>query len=149
MKKLIVLSLSMLLFACGSNELEKPDPLLNEKQMENILYDVSLLQAVKSISPSVLDSNKVDPKNYIYKKYDIDSVTFAKNHTYYAANLEQYEKIQKRIVERLKQNKEKYPVSPKNKTANTERLSAIKKRDSLQRAALSKRQDPGTGIPGQ
>jgi len=149
MKKLILLSLTVFLFACGSKEIEKPDPLLSEKQMEDILYDISLLQAIKSVNPSVLDSNRVDSKRYIYKKYDIDSVTFAKNHAYYAANLEQYEKIQKRIVERLKLDKEKYPVSPMAKKENSSRLNAIKKRDSLQRAALSKMPRPGTETPAQ
>ena len=149
MKKLILLPLAVLLFACGSKEIEKPDPLLSEKQMENILYDISLIQAIKSVNPGVLESNKVDPKGYIYKKYDIDSITFAKNHDYYATHLEQYESMQKRIVERLKQEKEKFPVSSKTKEQNSNRLNAIRKRDSLQRAALNKVSPPDTGNPAQ
>ncbi|MFL9844558.1 DUF4296 domain-containing protein [Flavobacterium rhizosphaerae] len=100
-----MLAISVLAIAC-SEKREEPEHLLSEQQMEDILYDISILQAIQSFSPRVLDTNKVDPKYYIYHKYDIDSATFTQNNNYYAADLELYEKIEDRVLERISQKRD-------------------------------------------
>ena len=115
MKKLIVIFfLAIACFAC--NRVEKPEKVLSEDEMVNILYDLSLLQAINSHSPQVLDSGKVDVKNYIYKKYKTDSITFKKNHIYYASQINKYEKIQNKVLERIK--KDKKPLDDAEKEKN-------------------------------
>jgi hypothetical protein len=106
MKKTAFIILSAIaLYSCGGPD--KPAKLLSEKEMENILYDMSMLQAIKSFAPKELDDNKVDARTYIFKKYKIDSLTMAQNHQYYAQDLEGYKKIQKNITDRLAADKEK------------------------------------------
>jgi len=116
MKKIAIILLSAIaLYGCGGPA--EPKKLLSEKQMEDILYDMSVLQAIKSFTPQSLDSNKVDAKTYIFKKYKIDSLTLAQNHLYYAHDLEAYKKIQQHITERLKAERDK--LAPKKPAATT------------------------------
>lgn len=117
MKKLVyILLLAFVAMGCGDETAPKPERLLNEGEMVDILYDISLLQAIKSFTPQSLTEHNVNPQTYIYKKYKIDSLTFAQNHLYYASNLAEYQKIQKKVVERLQKNKA--TLSPK-KAATT------------------------------
>lgn len=118
MKKGILFIIMLVMFGCGQDTgVEKPEKLLSEQEMTDILYDISLLQAIRSHSQKTLDSNKVSGKNYIFKKYKTDSLTFANNHKYYASKLDVYEKIQKKVLERIR--KEKAPLDEAAKKKNT------------------------------
>jgi len=113
MKKLVFIVVSVLALSCGKQEAEQPKKLLSEEQMVNMLYDISILQAINSYSPSKLDSSKVDARNYIYKKYKTDSLTFAQNHQYYASDLDVYADIQKKVAGKIEQDKIKYGIKKK------------------------------------
>jgi hypothetical protein len=113
MKKLALILLSALAISCGNETVQKPGHLLSEDEMVDILYDVALLQSLKSYKPQVLDSNNVDPRTYIYKKYKLDSITLSQNHNWYASDLENYEKIQQRVSKRLERQHDK--LVPKRK----------------------------------
>jgi hypothetical protein len=101
MKKIFYLTVFFGLFACNENPVKPPKKLLDEATMENILYDAAILQAVKLNSPDILQANKIDAKNYIYKKYKIDSTTYRQNNRYYASDVNKYKEMQKRILARL------------------------------------------------
>ncbi len=113
MKKLLFIVTLFGFLACDKGSEKKPDKLLSEQQMEDIFYDLSLLQAIKSYTPKSLDDARVDAKNYVYRKYDIDSALFAQNHRYYASRLEQYKKIQDNVNKRLTKEKEKFEPEKK------------------------------------
>ncbi|GGB69276.1 hypothetical protein GCM10007424_06560 [Flavobacterium suaedae] len=139
MKKAIVVLLGTLtLFtACGEHEAEKPENLIGEDEMVDILYDITLLQAIKSYKPKNLRDNNVDATTYIYKKYDIDSVTFAESQSYYAADLEVYERIHKKVKAKMEIEKKKYEPEDKKTDKDTigqakdiDKNAAVKK-DSL------------------
>jgi len=115
MKKLAIILLSALAVSCNNDTAPKPDHLLKEEEMVNIFYDITILQSMKSSLPNVLEENRVDVQHYVYKKYKIDSLTFAQNHTYYAADLKNYKKIQDRVTEKL--NKDKDSINPPVKKA--------------------------------
>lgn len=106
MKRFFVLMLLIAAVGCKNSGVEKPDNLIEMETMEAILYDLSLLQALRSTSKIELDSAGIDPKSYIFEKYKIDSLQFANSNTYYAAsNLKKYEKMYDRINEKLQNNK--------------------------------------------
>ena len=107
MKKLVFIFLAIVAVSCNNDIAPKPEHLLKEDEMVNIFYDIALLQGIKSFTPQSLEENNVDAKNYIYKKYKIDSLTFAQNHNYYASDLKKYEIIERRVVEKLQKQKEK------------------------------------------
>lgn len=100
MKKIVVL-FAVMLMACGENPVKEPKNLLDEETMENILFDVAVLQAAQANSPQVLQSNNINHKDYIYNKYKIDSITFHENNKYYAGDVRKFKHLHKRILERL------------------------------------------------
>lgn len=110
MKKAIIVLLGTLtlFIACGEKEVEKPENLIGEDEMVDILYDITLLQAIKSYRPKDLKDNNIEVSTYVYKKYDIDSITFAESQSYYAANLEVYERIHKKVKAKMEVEKKKY-----------------------------------------
>lgn len=136
MKKIFCLVVSVIvLVSCGQSYVaEKPDNLIEEDRMVNMLYDLSLLQASYSVID--LHEKKIDGKEFLKSKYGIDSLTFAKSHKYYASQPEKYQKMQKQIVERLEAEKLKLAKS-KDTTAAVKQIpiDLKKKRASSRRAA--------------
>lgn len=112
MKKIIYLSLVLGIFACSDNPVKKPKNLLDEETMENILFDVAILQAAKANSPEVLQANNIDSKDFIYKKYKIDSATYHQNNRYYAGDVRKHKHMHKRVLERIEEltKKSKTPI---------------------------------------
>lgn len=137
MKKLALILISFLVFACADEAVPKPDHLLNEGQMVDILYDISILQAIKSLHPQVLEEGKVDAKYYVYKKYSIDSLTFAKNQAYYASNLVMYESIQTKLTDRIKKQKE--ALTKEIKLIEEKEGKKLKDKNSAKTDSLSKK----------
>lgn len=108
MKKNVLLFLGLLfiVLSCNNNGVEKPDNLLDEDQMVEIIYDLSLLDAVRSQNIGV--PNLTPTANQLLKdKYKIDSLTFAKNTKYYASDIEKYKKIYEKVKSKLDKENEK------------------------------------------
>jgi Tfp pilus assembly protein PilN len=106
MKKLALLaSLSMMLLSCNFNTTEKPEDLLSEDQMVAILYDLYVINAMKSGNMEYLKKHNITPANYILQKYKVDSLQFSTSDRYYAADLEVYEKLYQQVTQKLKEDK--------------------------------------------
>lgn len=90
MKKSISLLAILALLGCKEDLVKKPDRLIEKSKMMDIMYDLALLEAIKYQNPAVLDSNQIRPKQFIYKKYKIDSLQLAQNNRYYAADYKSY-----------------------------------------------------------
>ena len=129
MKKSIALvCLLFLVIGCHTSTIEKPASLIDKDKMTEILYDMSLLEAIKTQNINGGISNKA-ANEYIYKKYKIDSIQFIKSNKYYASNMEEYKKMFEKIKERLNKEvaktdvelkKNGQPVPPNlNNTSNT------------------------------
>lgn len=111
MKKVIYLVVVLSIFACSENPVKKPKVLLDEETMENILFDVALLQATKANSPEALKANNIETKDFIYKKYKIDSATYHQNNRYYAGDVRKHKHMHKRILARLEELSPSKPTS--------------------------------------
>ena len=105
MKQLLFLFLSLFVFSCSKNPAPKPDNLLDEEVMVDIIYDISILQATDGSMPYKLTEHTIEMDEYIFEKYKIDSVTYRQNQRYYAADARKYKKIYKKVIERLDQEK--------------------------------------------
>ncbi|CAM4425166.1 DUF4296 domain-containing protein [Flavobacterium terrigena] len=103
MKKVIYLCVVFAIFGCSKNPVQQPKVLLDEETMENILFDVAILQSAKANSPEVLQSNNIDTKDFIYKKYKIDSATYHQNNRYYAGDVRKHKHMHKRVLARLEE----------------------------------------------
>jgi len=102
MKRLLFfLSFFIVLTSCKNTTVEKPDNLIDEDKMVDILFDVSILEAIKVTNPKSLETRKINSNKYIYQKYKIDSLQFAKSDLYYASDVANYEKMYKKVIEKI------------------------------------------------
>lgn len=107
MKKSISLLAILALLGCKEDLVKKPDLLIEKSKMMNIMYDLALLEAIKYQNPAVLDSNQIRPKQFIYKKYKIDSLQLAQNNRYYAADYKSYKVMFESVVKRIENEKKR------------------------------------------
>lgn len=105
MKKYILFCLLILLVACTSTG-EKPKNLIEKDKMINVLYDLSLLQAIRSQNIGGGVENKAI-NDYIFKKYKIDSVQLAQSNKYYASDMQEYKSIFEGVKAKLEEESKK------------------------------------------
>jgi hypothetical protein len=106
MKKTILYFCILLLAAsCGKSVVEKPDNLIEEDKMVDIIYDLSVMEAIKSQAPIELENSHINPSTYVYKKYKIDSIQFAQSNKYYSSDLRNYKKMYEKVAKRLEDKK--------------------------------------------
>ncbi|MGX7667559.1 DUF4296 domain-containing protein [Flavobacterium pedocola] len=106
MKKVVLLFSLMLLFSCADKAMEKPDNLIEKDVMIDILFDIVVLQAAESTNAAQFAQKGLKPNEFIYGKYKIDSVTFAKSNRYYASDPHNYQKMFAKVSERIKNQQE-------------------------------------------
>ena len=103
MRKIIyIFALLLIVVACKKNIVPKPDKFLDEKQMESLLYDLAVLESMKVSQAQMLDSLQFNSKQFIYKKYQLDSLSLAQNMVYYASLPKDYDRIVRKVEEKLK-----------------------------------------------
>jgi hypothetical protein len=101
MKKISLLIFALIFVAtsCKEESFPKPNNLIPRDKMENIIYDLAILEAVKLRNSAV--QNYPTPNEYIKLKYKIDSLTFAKSTQYYASDIKEYKKMYDEVKDRL------------------------------------------------
>jgi hypothetical protein len=105
MKRYFLLSLIILVIGCTAS-IEKPKNLIEKDKMINVLYDLSLLQAIRSQNIGGGVNNK-SINEYIFKKYKIDSIQLAQSNKYYASNMEEYKSIFEGVKAKLEEESKK------------------------------------------
>lgn len=104
MKKILLFfSLLILLIGCNNPIVKKPAKLIDNDEMANIIYDISILEAMRARNASPAEQGVT--KDYIYKKYHIDSLQFAQNNDYYASDIREYKKIYDKVNARVEKEK--------------------------------------------
>ena len=131
MKKSISLVVILAILGCKEDLVKKPDTLIEKSKMIDIMYDMALLEAVKYQNPAVLDSNQIRPKQFIYKKYKIDSLQLAQNNVYYAADYKSYKIMFDEVVKRVIKEKKRAVTIDKLKQKNNKKRIAKKNKDSI------------------
>ncbi len=102
MKNWILFLVTLLFLSCNTSVIEKPDNLIDEDQMVDILYDIAVLDAMRTqnfgtqvIYPTTTEMLKT--------KHKIDSLTFAKSAKYYASDYKKYRKMYEEVKVRLEE----------------------------------------------
>lgn len=90
----------LVLAGCQNLGVEKPSNLIEKTKMVDILYDISLLEALKTQKINGGISSK-EINEYIFKKYKIDSVQLVKSNKYYASDVVEYKKMYQQVKDRL------------------------------------------------
>lgn len=92
---------------CTSNTImKKPDDLIPKNQMVDLLTDMLIAAGAENIKNIELERN-VNYFPLVFEKYGIDSTRFKESNYYYTSQIDDYEKILKKVDERLKALKEK------------------------------------------
>ncbi|MFL1894716.1 DUF4296 domain-containing protein [Aquimarina sp. 2-A2] len=135
LNKLLATLFILMIIGCDSVEkVEKPEVLLEEDQMVEILTDIAFIKAAKSSHRSVLNEHNVDPEALIFNKYSIDSAVFAQNNAWYLSKIKVYKDIFTRVKANIDSAKSNYEILKKKEDSIqkiTDSIQEIKQRDSL------------------
>jgi hypothetical protein len=93
-----------------SSKVVKPKNLISEEKMVNIIYEVSILTAAKGVNKRELEDNGIFPEEFVYSKYNIDSLQFVSSLDYYASKIDTYDKIYTKVEERIMSEKERIEI---------------------------------------
>jgi hypothetical protein len=96
-----------LVVSCKKELVKEPKRLIEKGKMIDIMYDLSILDAIKYQKPLSLDSMDASPKKFILQKYKVDSLQFAQSNMYYAADYENYKEMFDQIAKRIEKNQRK------------------------------------------
>ncbi|HLS11540.1 MAG TPA: DUF4296 domain-containing protein [Flavobacteriaceae bacterium] len=101
-KLLVVFIMSLLTISCQDIEMpERPDNLIDRETFSEILVDTYLSNAARNKSYQDIQEQNVRLEKYIYQKYGIDSLQFAKSNAYYSSDLDGYFKILQEVEQKL------------------------------------------------
>ena len=108
MMRYIFYILFIFIFSCQSVEkVEKPDQLIKEEKMVDILTDLSILRSAKDVNSDRLSKFIEEPFDHITRKYNIDSMTLEKNIEYYNFQFNKNLSIYRRVEENIAKKKAK------------------------------------------
>ena len=113
-KGVLFFILISLIFSCKEEVVKKPENLIEKEIMVDVMYDLALLEAIKYQSPNALQAHKINPDEYIYKKYKIDNTQFVQSNMYYASDYKEYKKMYDQINLRLVKKKSLLEEAIKN-----------------------------------
>ena len=98
-KLIIVITIFFSLLSCNPI-VPKPEKLIDDDVMIDIFYDLALLDAIKN-QGTMTEVSKVNPNQFILKKYNVDSLQFAQNNRYYASNVSKYKRMYNKVNDKL------------------------------------------------
>jgi len=150
MKYLKVILVLLLFLACKNNEVivpEKPDNLLSEDKMVEVIYDMSILSAAKGVNKKLLEKEGIEPESYIYKLHDIDSLQFARSSNYYTYDLKTYERIYAKVKQRLQKDKVEFDTLVKQEKRRNDSIGKTKRETRVKRERNEKRINDKTPKP--
>ena len=106
-KKNILTFFIMLVFSCQDPVLiEKPENLLDELTMENIIYEAIMMDVMSTFKPKNKKFIDIIGSPYLFLKYNIDSLQLARSNEYYTKNPKVMSKIYKKVLMRMERNKD-------------------------------------------
>ena len=106
-KKNILTFFIMLVFCCQDPVLiEKPENLLDELTMENIIYEAIMMDVMSTFKPKNKKFIDIIGSPYLFLKYNIDSLQLARSNEYYTKNPKVMSKIYKKVLMRMERNKD-------------------------------------------
>ncbi|QCE41473.1 DUF4296 domain-containing protein [Psychroserpens sp. NJDZ02] len=99
---LIYILLVLLFVSCyGVQKPDKPDDLLSEDKMVDVLVDLTIMSSAKGINKRELENRGIMPDSFIYNKHKIDSAQFVSSNDYYAYDIEKYNEMYVKVKTKL------------------------------------------------
>ena len=100
-----IIFILLILFVSVSCELsnKKPDNLIDKEQMENIIFDILILNAINV--NSLMSKIEVIGDEFIFDRYSVDSIQFYESEIYYSKrprdHFEIYSNVKRRILKTM------------------------------------------------
>ena len=145
LKRFAIFGGLLIFFGCYQfQKPDKPENLIPEDKMIDILIDAKLIGISNSANKKVMRDSGINPDTYIYKKYGIDSLQFAQSNDYYSYYIDDYESIYTKIDDSLKVLlKDLKDRQEEEREANAKRrrdsINAVRaKKDSINRVKVLK-----------
>jgi hypothetical protein len=109
----------VILFLSCTNKVSKPKNLISEEKMVAIIYEASILTAAKGVNKKALEDKGIRPDQFVYSKYNIDSIQLVTSLDYYASTIDTYDAIYTKVEERIIAEKERIETDlERNKKEN-------------------------------
>ena len=74
--------------------------------MIDILYDISIIDAIDNTYPTALKDNGLEVMAFVYEKYGVDSTQYVESDLYYASDPSQYKEIYQTLHNRLQKQRD-------------------------------------------
>ena len=126
MRYILVVLIFFVSMSCDNDKVNKPDNLISESKMVDIIVDFALLNSGSGIDKTILERAGINPENHIYKKYSIDSIQFTESNNYYAHNIDVYKDIYAKVKTKLNSKKDEYKKLNEIETKEKKRKDSIK-----------------------
>lgn len=103
MQKIVwVIAFLVILVSCQEvQRTPKPDHLIPEDKMVEVLTELSLLHGARSYNKTMMEEKGIAPYPYLMEKFGIDSAQLVQSNNYYTENYRQYNRIYERVKLRL------------------------------------------------
>ena len=113
MKKtgVILAILLSVLISCDNEVIKKPDHLVKEKEMINMLVDIHLAEATYNrmrYDSIVRNSSSVNFYYSVLDKYKVPDSIFEKSFVYYASNPKNFEKMYREVMNKLSETEQSF-----------------------------------------
>ena len=125
--------------ACDEKLIEKPDNVIAKEDMVGIISDLTLMNAAKSTNITIFRDNDIDPTEFIFSTYGIDSLQFVESDKYYASMPLEYEAIYLEVTSKLE--KEAKRLEKAKKLADSLKAVELKSKKSIKNLQSKKIKD--------
>lgn len=124
---------AVFLVSCQNvEEIKRPDNLIPEQKMVEVLTDLSIVYSAKNYNKKILEETGLPLDSYLYEKHQIDSLQLAQSTEYYAKNYLKFEEIYNQVRSNLAKMKTDLEVIRDEEQRVKDSILALKvKTDSL------------------
>lgn len=113
--------------------------------MIDVLTELSLVYAARNYNKQKLENIGVKPDEYVYKKFNIDSLQFERSNNYYSEQHSQYERIYDSVKARIQKMKNRLDSLREIEVKIEDSLKQVE-RDSLKALDSLKIDSLGGGV---
>ena len=114
---IIILLVLFAFVSCEEPPAEKPEHLIKENQMINMMVDIHLAQSTYSNrhnQDSLLKNTTATDFYYsVLNKYNVADSSFEKSYVYYASSPKKFEKMYRKVINKLNEMEQEYSDRPK------------------------------------
>ena len=123
MKRLAICIALFTMAACADiQNAPKPDEFYGDDKMVDIMADLYLMEASMTNNRATFTELKLLPHDFIYDKYDTDSITFTENLFYYTDRNDKYLELMEMVQAQMEVLRDTVDNKMKSKNNNSQKM---------------------------